>query len=274
MKKINEIFRMAREVQGITQQELVDRIETDTLTHSAISHFEAGKANISTKKLRSIAKVLSLNPDFAEDATVNPFKNTTGVIKMFATEGKLFKTLEPLYFVSQFNRRIRLLSLIAPPEVINKLYSKLGIPWIFAVAFSDDEKNIFLLRGRKDLINLAVDWPVLMTQIIRSKCVFSVAQQEASKDLFDKIKTSDALSRDDIEPLFLEVNFDNVNRELTDNANKELTDNEEEQLEIQRKYAMKPLSELDLIIIRSMREEKVSHEEILNFIKSKRSLGS
>jgi hypothetical protein len=191
---------------------------------------------------------------------------------VFATEGKIFKTLEPLNFVVQFNRRIRMISLIAPPEKINKLYSKLGIPWIFAVAFSDDEKNIFLIRGKKELINLAVDWPILMSQIIKSKCVFAIAQKEAGMDLFDKIRTLDVLSRDDIEPLFLEVNFDNVNKELTDNVNKELTDDEEEQLEVQRKYAMKPLSELDLIIIRSMREGRVSHEEILNFIKSKRSL--
>jgi hypothetical protein len=69
------------------------------------------------------------------------------------------------------------------------------------------------------------------------------------------------VSRQDIEPLFHEVNFEEVN--------KEWTDDEKIQLTSQRGLLMDTLSDLDLIIIKSMRDARVSHDEILKFIKSK-----
>jgi len=261
--KINEIFKRVREYQGRKQHEIA---HLAGITHQSLSGFESEISTLSKNTQKEIAGHLGLNPDYIDGGVVNPFKSDR-LIKVLIKEGILFENFEPLYFVAQFSSRITLIGLIAPPEVMKKLYRKLGITWIFAITFADSLGNIFLLRGKRDLINFAVDWRNLRRKIskvsVESNCLFSISQYVADKDLFEKIRVWDPVSKKDIEPLFHNVDFKEVN--------KEWTEDEEKQLTSQRSLQLDTLSELDLIIIKSMRDEKVSHDEILKFIKSKKS---
>lgn len=260
---LNELFKFVRELTGQTQ---VDVSSAAGITHQSLLKFEKGQASLKKETLKGMAVALSINSEYIDGKSSYPFNNRTGLIKMFATEGGIFQSLlEPLYFVAEFNHRIDLIFLIAPNDIENKLFRKLGLLWIFALAFTDGHGNIFLLRGKKEkhLINLAVGIPSLIFKILESNCLFAIAQHKADKYLFDKIRAWNDVSREDIEPLFHEVNFNEVN--------KEISDDEGEQLKVQREKTMKPLSELDLVIIQSMRAEKLSHDEVLKFIKSAKS---
>jgi DNA-binding XRE family transcriptional regulator len=263
MKKnptLSDLFKFVRESMGRTQGEVASAAE---ITQQSLHIFEKGQASLAKETLKKMAVPLSINPEYIDEKSPYPFANPAGLIKMFATEGSVSKSvLEPLYFVSGFDKRLDLIFLVSPDNIENKLFRKLGLLWIFSIAFRDGHDNIFLLRGKKDLINLEVGFPPLVFKILESKCLFSIAQHKADKGLFDKIKEKwSDVSRQDIEPLFHEVNFEEVN--------KEWTDDEKIQLTSQRGLLMDTLSDLDLIIIKSMRDARVSHDEILKFIKSK-----
>jgi transcriptional regulator with XRE-family HTH domain len=248
---INELFKIIRKFTGRTQVELTS---TAGISYQSLQKFEKGQISISKDILKKMAEVIYISPDFIDGKSSYPFNRPTDLITMIAPEGGIFEPLlAPLYFVAEFNNRIDLIFLIAPKDIENKLFRKLGLLWIFALAFRDSHGNIFFLKGRKekDLINLAVGIPSLIFKILESNCLFSIAQLKTDKDLFEKIRTDwNDVSRGDIEPLFHEVNFNEVN--------KELSDDEGEQLKIQREKAMKPLSELDLVIIQSMRTDRKS----------------
>jgi transcriptional regulator with XRE-family HTH domain len=265
--RLNELFKFVRESIGRTQVEVSSAAG---ITQPSLQKYEKGQASLSKEVLIKMAESICLDPEYISGKSQYPFKSN-GLIKMFAQEGGVSKSLlDPLYFVADFSSKIDLICLVAPADLLNKLYKRLGLPWIFALAFRNDRDSIFLLRGKKEkeLVNLAVSFPALIFNILKSKCVFSIAQKEVAKGLFDKIRKWDTVSRKDIGTLFTEKDID------FKEVNKDLTYNEARQLIAQRNILRDTLSELDLIVIKAMREERVSHEELLKFINSRKSLGS
>ncbi|HYA14872.1 MAG TPA: helix-turn-helix transcriptional regulator [Syntrophales bacterium] len=241
------------------------------IAQPSLQKYEKGQASLSKEVLIKMGETICLDPEYISGRAQYPFKSSSGLIKMFAQEGEIFKSLlDPLYLVADFSSKIDLICLVAPAEMLSKIYRKISLPWIFALAFKDDRDNIFLIRGKKerDLINLAVSFPALIFNILKSKCVFSIAQKEVTKKLFDKIRNWGAVSRKDIAALFAEKDVD------FKEVNKDLTYSEARQLIAQRNILRDTLSELDLVVIKAMREEKVSHEAVLKFINSRRSSGS
>jgi transcriptional regulator with XRE-family HTH domain len=269
--EIHEIFRKAREFQGITQNDVLEMICPLELAAPSLSTFESGKSSISKIKLSRIAEVLNLNPKLVDEETINPFQSKN-VIKMFLKEGNLLKSnIEPLFFVARFNRHIRLISLVAPPDVQRKLYRMLGLRWVFALIFCDDVNNVYLLRGKKDLVNIIVDLPYFVNKILsvsqESNCNFSMAQLQATEDLFKKIR-EDTLSRANVERLFKDAKFEEVHPRRTDSESKEisLTDEEKKEINFQRSLGMRTPSELDLIVVKALHEGNVPHNVLLSLI--------
>lgn len=263
---LNELFKFVRESMGRTQVEVSS---SAGIAQPSLQKYEKGQASLSKEALLKMGATICLDPEYISGRSQYPFKSG-GLIKMFAQQGGIFKSLlDPLYLVADFSSKIDLICLVAPAEMLSKIYRKIGLPWIFALAFRDDRDNIFLIRGKKekDLINLAVSFPALIFYILKSKCVFSIAQKEVTKRLFDRIRNWDAVSRKDIAALFTEEDMD------FKEVNKDLTYDEARQLIAQRNILRNTLSELDLIVIKAMREERVGHEAVLKFINSRRSPG-
>ena len=276
MEKISGIFKKARKLQDIRQQEIIEKIKPEILTQAALSSFEANKSTISARKLKKIAQELNLNPEFVDDVSLNPFYNKNSVIKMFVKEEVFLEKLEPIHFVAGFNKRLSLIFLVAPyPEL--KKFKNLGLPLIYAIAFMDDMNNVFLVRRKKatEIINLAGDWPNSVVKILKDTEAYqseiTIAQKQIERPLFEKIRDWEAISKKEIASFFKakDIKFTEVamSKEKDENGKLVLDESEEKAVRFLRSLGMKAPTELDIIVLKALREAKMPHEHVLEFIK-------
>ena len=283
--QIYEVLKKTREALGKTQEEIA-AAPTVNIKRQALQRYEHG-GGLPQTKLREISKLLHIDPEYSVGNASYPFRSRSDeLIKWFAKEGWIFEdTLQPLYMVAHFNKRIRLIHLVAPDELIRKLYKILGLQWIYALTFMDDLGNIFLLRGKKDndLINLSIALPQYLIKIIKeTNCSFLVGQKKTDKKLLDKIRNWN-VTKKDMQHIFDEVNLMEVDPPETEE--------EKKQLKYQRIQGMKAFSNAETFVMKNIRETmqnkkltydgilnitealqegKVTEDELLNFIKTKK----
>ena len=256
------LFKKMRTSTGRTQAQLAS---VAGIAHQSLQKFERGKASLAKETLKKMGKAIYINPEYIEGRFSYPFEsNGRLIIKMFADDQNIFASLlGPLYLISGYASKIEVVCLRVPCNMIKKLYRKLGLPWYFAILFRDDKGNTFILRGWnvKNLTNFATAFHDLIFSISKSKCLFSIADMKCDNDLYDKIVAWDDLSKDDVEQLFQQAEFYD--------ANKDITLSEEKILKLMRQYNIELFTELDMVIIKAMHEEKISHGEVLKYIRTK-----
>lgn len=255
--QIHDVVKKTRDALGKTQDDIAGVVK---IKRQALQRFEKGRGGLPPDTLRKIADLIHLDPDYVAGTSLYPFRKSKNLIKMFIQEGLLLEGLEPLYWISEFNKKINLVALIASvPEL--KRYKNLGLPLVYALTFTDDIGNVFLLRRKKerDIINLAGDFPHPIVKLISTNCILTFSQADIGRDLYAKIRDWDAVSRRDIEDVFKKLDFVEVSPPGTFE--------EQKQLKLQRSMGIEPLSELDLLIIKAMRDERVPHESILKFLR-------
>jgi transcriptional regulator with XRE-family HTH domain len=265
--KINEFFKYARELKG---DSLFNVSSSAGISYQSLQKYEKGQSALSKETLKRIAETLSINMEYVEGRSNYPFKNENGLIKMFIQEKLLYESFEPLYWIASLNKRIQILTLIAPgPE---RLKTYIGLPLIYAMAFTDSYNNIFILRRKKerDIINWAGEFPLPIVKLTKisqlNNSILSIAQAGLKERTYEKIRDWHSLSRTDIEPYFKKAN-------LVEDANSveidlSYTVEEKNQRDIQRSIGIEALSELDFLIIKAMRENEVTHADVLKYIKS------
>lgn len=216
-KNLGLLFEITRKALGLSQLDVAGTVKID---RSAISHFEAGRATISSDKLHDMASLLHINPDYIDGKSEIPFKSDD-LIK-FYVKG-LIPELEALYILILYNQQLELISLIPPMNILERLktlpsfrtlaalfdtHTLFGL-MIYAVAARDAENNIFLVRhknpnefliwGKQDLKSL-VSNTIIATGKNPEKIVFT--RQEITRELYEKIRSWNNIKRKDIEPLF------------------------------------------------------------------------
>jgi len=212
MVKTEDIFRLARVLQGKRQRDIARKV---SITHSALSSYEAGRYTLSLSTLHQIAPLLNINPDFVTGKSKNPFKSEK-LIKMFFNEQMhKYIIIEPINVLTGCNQKLEFISLVANIDLITKVKNlSLFQKPIYAIAVRDGDNNIFLLRRKIKTAYIKLDgafylevWPILEIfgdEKIKGATYF--AEKEINKDLYRKIKDW-AVERKDIEPLFDECLF-------------------------------------------------------------------
>jgi len=214
--KIEELFRLTRELQGKKQTDIAYQVG---ITRPALSNLESSRSTLSISTLLKIAPLLCINPEFVIDQTKNPFQSKE-LIKMFFNEKVTYYAVkssitEPLNVLIAFNDELKFISLISnfhlPPKI-----SRLSLsPYpIYAVAVKDQDNNIFLLRRKANIAFVKLDghlcmdiWPI--TEVFGDqKKLRSMwfAYWEIDKELHRKIEDW-TVERADIEPLFSQCDF-------------------------------------------------------------------
>jgi hypothetical protein len=131
-----------------------------------------------------------------------------------------FHSLEPLYTILEFYKKIELIFLVAEPKYSNTIrrffdYNLSQKPIYAIVARTkveneDDTFFIFRRRNPKSTITLAADWTQALTRIANlseeNKVNMTFSQLQLDNVLFEKIKQWQ-VKKKDIEPLFNEVEF-------------------------------------------------------------------
>jgi transcriptional regulator with XRE-family HTH domain len=265
--KINEFYKYARDLKGDSLASVASRAG---ISYQSLQKYEKGESTLSRETLRRIAAILSINMEYVEGRSNYPFSSENALIKMFVQEKLLFESFEPLYWIAGLNKRIKILTLIAPNS--EGLKTHIGLPLIYALSFADSYNNIFILRRKKerDIINWAGEFPnpiVKLTKISQvNNSILSIAQAELKVKTYEKIKNWNSLSRADIEPYFKKANL--IEEANSVEIDLSFTTEEKNQRDIQRSIGIEALSELDFMIIKAMRDNKVSHADILKYIKS------
>jgi transcriptional regulator with XRE-family HTH domain len=217
---IGRLFKVAREAQDKTQEEIADSI----IARSSLSSFEAGNFILSDDIMTKLAPRLNLNQSFFSGQSSSPFKSKD-VIKLFTKEIMAFHSLEPLYTILEFYKKIELIFLVAEPKYSNTIrrffdYNISQKP-IYAIVGrtkvenEDDTFFIFRRRNPKSTITLAADWTQALTRIANlseeNKVNMTFSQLQLDNVLFEKIKQWQVRKKD-IEPLFNEVEFSSYNK--------------------------------------------------------------
>lgn len=204
MMTIMEIFRIARELQGIAQSEVALKAE---VTQSAISKFEAGSSTLSRENLLKIAPLLHINPRYLTAESHNPFLSRL-LIKMHFPERFRAVDFAPLYLLSEANQSLEFVFLIPHFRLVSKILAKTMIETpCYAIAVRDEDGNIFLFRrklkgafivGEKDLQARISE----RMEKENKQVLFRTVRIE--RELYQKIKAWD-VSRKDIVELFAET---------------------------------------------------------------------
>lgn len=260
--KTNELFRLSRILVGKKQRDIARKV---SITHSALSSYEAGRYTLSMATLLQIAPLLNINPDFVTGKSKDLYKSEK-LIKMFFSEGMVsYGILEPINTLLAFNDKLAFLSLISKFDLPFKGTNfRLSLNPIYAIAIKDEDNNVFLLRRK-----LKADY-VLADGNLHDKMLFTLrfveerrrllyfAALEIDRNLHEKIKTW-TVEREDIEPFFSQCEF----MSYLDPTQQELA-----QLRKQRDMNIEPLTALELTIIKEVRVEEIGSDQALKSIQS------
>ncbi|MBW2570508.1 MAG: helix-turn-helix transcriptional regulator, partial [Deltaproteobacteria bacterium] len=157
--KIEELFRLTRELQGKKQTDIARQVG---ITRPALSNLESSRSSLSIATLQKIAPLININPEFVIDQAKNPFQSKE-LIKMFFDEKLAYYILEPLNVLITFNDELKFISLISNFDLPPKI-SRLSLSPhpIYAIAVKDKDNNIFLLRRKLNTAFVKVDGSLYM----------------------------------------------------------------------------------------------------------------
>ena len=263
--KINELFRLSRILTGVKQYILAESVG---ITRQAIQRFECGRSTLSRHKLRQIAPILNINPDFLDDQSINPYKGR-GLIKMFFhEEGASHMIPEPVNILVTSNDELKFISLLSNFDIRTLTVESLSlfVDPIYAVVVMDKSDNVFLLRRRANTNYIKLDgklymavWSVVETpgNGEKSKSMY-FATKKISHDLHKKIKEW-SVERTDIEPLFFECEFARYT---------EPTEDEAKIILATRDLNIGSISKIELLILKELREKRVNTDEIISWIET------
>ncbi|MGD0170248.1 MAG: helix-turn-helix transcriptional regulator [Smithella sp.] len=249
---IGRLFKVAREAQDKTQEEIASGI----IARSSLSSFEAGNFVLSDDILMKLAPRLNLNQAFIGGQSSSPFKSKD-VIKLFTKEIMAFHSLEPLYTILEFYKKLELIFLVAEPKYSNtirrffdhNLSQKPMYAIVARTKAEDEDDTIFIFRRRnpKSTITLAADWTQALTRIANlseeNRVNMTFSQLQLDNELFEKIKRWQVRKKD-IEPLFDEVEFSTYDKK-NDSQLKE--------------YGIDVLSGAELSLIKESRKWRENH---------------
>ncbi|MGO9613975.1 MAG: helix-turn-helix domain-containing protein [Dissulfurispiraceae bacterium] len=143
--ELNLIFKMARELQQIKQQDLANYAGIDS---STLSHYEAGKPQIDVRTLLKMAPLLSINPDFITGRHHNPFKSKD-LIKILI-RGAFLLDRSIFQILIRHNNALEFVSLIPHHNVMARIDRRVMPDVVYAVVVRDDLHNIFIIRNRSN----------------------------------------------------------------------------------------------------------------------------
>ncbi|MBN2569411.1 MAG: helix-turn-helix transcriptional regulator [Deltaproteobacteria bacterium] len=260
---LNKLFKLSRILKSVKQKDLANAVG---ITRQAIQRFEAGLTTLSPDTLRKVAPHLHINIEHITDQTKNPY-DYRGLIKMLFSEKYIDPTFEPIATLVLANSKLEFISLIAKIDPITRIKNMtlLQNP-VYSVAIRDQDNNIFLLRRKSKTDYVLADgnlhntmWQTL--EFVKEKRkLFYFATSQVDRNLYKKIQ-SWTVEREDIEPLFSQCEFASYI---------DPTQQEYEQLINQRDLNIEPLTELQLMIVKRLCEEKISSDEVLEWIKLKK----
>jgi len=209
--KLNELFKLSRILEGVSQVDLASAVE---ISQPAIQRFESGQPTLSVATIRKIAPFLKINPEYVIDETKNPFKSDE-LIKMFFNEKMSLYIIEPINVLVFFNNKLKFISLVSNINLPSKVSGlSLSPNPIYAIAVEDENNNIFLLRRIIKTNFIKLDgplymdiWPLVVMSGSKKKLrSMYFASQKIDRDLHQKI-TDWTVKREDIAPLFSRCTF-------------------------------------------------------------------
>jgi len=205
--ELHQIFKMAREAQGIKQSLVAKK---GGIAPPSLSQYENGHATLSTKTLLKLAPILNINPSYIKGESANPFLSKD-LIKMFLPERFLTgMDYAPIEFLVRFNSALEIVFLIPASRVkaFDKVISKTIIGQLtIAILIRDQDGNTFILRRKTSGAYLVgeLDLQAKLSQIAKEekkeKKELVFRTEKITRDLFKKIKDWTVTKRD-VEALF------------------------------------------------------------------------
>ena len=261
--KVNQLLKIIREATGKKQRYIAEQCG---IRQQSLQRYETGRASLSKDTLLKIAHFLNINPEYISDQTKNPF-NSSGLIKMFFSEKFIDPVFLPTDMIVWVNSKLEFISLRTKIDIISRI--KNVTPFqapVYAVVIRDQDNNIFLLRrkSKTDFViadgNLYDHMSYMLQARKEERKSMYFATQEIDKDLYEKIKDW-SVERADVEPLFAKCKFifylNPTQQELG-------------QLREQRDLQIEPLTELELVITKKLREKNISTDEVLKWTQLKK----
>lgn len=208
--KLHQLFRLAREMQEISQTEVLAPVEKKQPSLS--SYEKKGKATLSPETLEAMAPILKINKKYISNRSENPFVSND-LIKMFFIESMLGKIdYDFIHFLYTANKKLDVLFLYPPIPSIIRIFAHLGTFPVYAITIRDDAGNVFLFRRKNGNIVLA---SVTGTENLELE-ISENARKEGKRvsfnrilienELYTKISNWEDVTKEDIERLFLPEN--------------------------------------------------------------------
>lgn len=202
---MNQLFRMARELQDINQTTLAARLGLDS--SSALSKYEKAKTTLSQDTLIRLAPMLNLNPEYISGNSPNPFASRD-LIKMYLPENITVQIdFTPLFLLAEINDVLDVVILLPARRL--KWMEKIDTgtlmePPAYCIIARDQDNNTFLFRRRspKSYILADREFRATMDEIAEKHGrKLSVRTRRLGMELYTSIQDW-TVTRADVEPLF------------------------------------------------------------------------
>jgi transcriptional regulator with XRE-family HTH domain len=208
---LNQLFRVARESQKITQRALSTAAGIKQPTLSSFEKGAKGRHPLSLSTLKQIAPLLSINAEYITDQTKNPLFSDN-LIKMFFPESIIGKVdFDFIRFICSVNNCLDILFLYSPINGTDKILASLNSSHVYAIALKDSDNNVIVFRREFDnLISEAAkleDFKKELDSLGKMDIkTISFARTLVDQATYQKLLNWQDLIRDDIAKLFLPVN--------------------------------------------------------------------
>lgn len=203
---LNDFFKTVREMQGLKQSDIAKNLQ---ITQSSIAKFESGASTLGQDTLYRMAKLISINPEYLENKSANPFKSNK-LIKMFLpTKLALTVDFSFIHSLVEINRKLDFLFLSPNILFIDRITKStvFGTP-IYAIVVKDQDHNMFIFRRKeKSVLSAAITGEKKLEIELKGLAeieekILLFTTREIDKHLYNKIHSWKELSREDLEPLF------------------------------------------------------------------------
>ncbi len=202
---LNELFKHAREMQGKKQSEIAGGAG---IGQPSMALYESGRSTLSDATLRKIAPLLSINKEYLNDQTVNPFKSKKLIKMTLPTRFTLQTDFTFIHFLVEVNKKLEFLLLSPNLSFFNRIAkgTVFEVP-LYAIVIRDQDGNMFLLRRKeKSVFSAAITGEkgmMLTNDDIAAKKGTRIHYKTKliDKALYEKIQSWEA-EREDFIPLF------------------------------------------------------------------------
>lgn len=262
MIDIHKLTKLARVLQGYTQDELVQTLRPP-ISRQALQRHEAGRGRVSRHVFYQIAERLNLNPEIYSNSRAAAFKSRDVISLEIRKPEELdyvFDSLfhnnggTPVHMVFAVDRQQQ--------KSVAENIPKEKKP-VSAIIILDAEGNCCLVRKKGT-------GPIAHSSI---QITGNILGQDSGRRFFSRTEYSDLIDMCHCCGMNTEKKDLLLAFEDTTSFKRNLTPTEQEkrQLEEQRQMQMGPLSVHELVNIWLLRDRKITSDELLKFIEQRNS---